>query len=217
MSNTTNKGIVISKNKGKGKGKNKGPVLRYATKSMMNTIAPDAIHKAGNTIQSVCINILSAKIHADIVKAAAVKNGINTMFGAVLSGTDLQAMRDLASLGFLANSKSKADKLKSQYAKFIKESDIVRCISLQRLAKLAKGETAKKAGTVKTGTTKTGTETAGTAETAETGYTREKVIATINQITAWVRGNGAPDFSVNDTLKGFDLALAGLNKVIINK
>ncbi len=49
----------------------------------------------------------------------------------------------------------------------------------------------------------------------ETGYTREKVIAAVTQLAAWVRDNDAPDFSVNDTLKGFELALAGLNKVII--
>lgn len=58
---------------------------------------------------------------------------------------------------------------------------------------------------------------AGKADKAEAGYTREKVIAAVTQLSAWVRDNENPDFSVNDTLKGFELALVGLNKVIINK
>lgn len=58
---------------------------------------------------------------------------------------------------------------------------------------------------------------AGEADRVDTGYTREKVIATITQLAAWVRDNEAPDFNVNETMKGLQLALSGLNKVNIAK
>jgi len=65
--------------------------------------------------------------------------------------------------------------------------------------------------------TKTKTKAETKAETEASGYTREKVIGTITQIAAWIRENDAPDFNASETMKGLELALKGLNKVIINK
>ena len=49
------------------------------------------------------------------------------------------------------------------------------------------------------------------------GYTRENVVNTITQIAAWIRDNEEPNFNASETMKGLNMALSGLNKVIINK
>ena len=56
------------------------------------------------------------------------------------------------------------------------------------------------------------------SEKTETGgYTRENVVNTITQIAAWIRDNEEPNFNASETMKGLNMALSGLNKVIINK
>ena len=124
-------------------------------------------------------------------------------------------MKDIAPGSHFANIKAECEALKADLIANGVKKGSVRQYWLRAFNPVLADRGIKKNGKPKA--TKATKATKASKKTETGGYTRENVISAITQITAWIRDNEEPDFNASETMKGLNMALTGLNKVIINK
>jgi hypothetical protein len=102
----------------------------------VQSVTVEAICNAGSALQLLCLNVLVGNVANAIINAAGERGGITKLFGGKISDADLAAINRLVKAGYFTNDPKLAAEIREKWAAFVNEAKRVRCISLQRLAKI---------------------------------------------------------------------------------